>query len=127
MYHWAFLVLVKVLGVLIFPLTNAWGEWRRKRRSESWLPIPGQVRATQLIEGERTWNWFSASIFYGYCVNGENYPGSLEIHCPWKFMGDRYVSRLPSGASITIRYNPQNPEESVLRMDDQYVLNAGAR
>jgi hypothetical protein len=122
MYHLALLVLVKILGSLTFPISNAWGEWQRKHRSESWPPIPGQVRAAQLTGSEQKWGLYSASIFYGYSVNGENYPGSFELHFPWKFLGDRYISRLTPGLAITVRYNPSNPDESVFRMDDQYAL-----
>lgn len=124
MSHLALLVLVKLLGALTFPITNAWGEWRRKRRSESWLPVPGQVRASQLTSNEERWGLYSASVYYGYCVNGENYPGSLELHFPWKFMGDRYISRFAFGAAITVRYDPTHPDESVFLMDDQYALNS---
>jgi len=118
----AVLLLAKVLGALTLPISNAWGEWRRTRRSESWLPIPGKVRATQVLASDKQWGLYSVSTYYGYSVNGENYPGSLELHFAWKFQSDRYISRLASGAAIMVRYNPTNPEESVLRKDDQYQM-----
>ncbi len=68
---------------------------------------------------------FSFGLLWLLC-EWRNYPGSLELHFPWKFMGDRYISRLASGAAITVRYNPSNPDESVFLMDDQYALNSAS-
>jgi hypothetical protein len=111
------LVLV-VFGSIFLPVLNSVKEAQRKRRSESWPLIHGQVRATQVIS-EESLPWYSTSISYAYSVSGENYPGFLEMHMPWKFLANRYIEGLESGLPVMIRYNPSSPEESVFRKDDQ--------
>lgn len=118
----AVLFMVKVLGTFMLPAGNGFKELWRKRRSESWQLVSGKVRGTTVDVKQQL---YSVSVHYGYSVNGENYPGTLEAQFAWKFQSDRYISRLASGPGFMVRYNPSNPEELVYRKDDQPATISG--
>ena len=116
-------IIVKVLGTLGFPIMNWWRERQWRRRSEHWVMATGQLRFAKLENIDRWWSLYRASIGYAYSVNGQNYPGLQEMYFAWKGMGDQYVSVLHTGMTLTVRYDPVNPINSVLLMADQPMLS----
>src|SRR5215471_16042817 len=94
---------VKVFGSITFPVLNAWREKQRQFRSERWVMIYGQIRSAQVIS---QWELYTASVSYAYIVNGQNYPGFLQVRFAWKNLADKYVARFWRGMVVTVRYDP---------------------
>ncbi|HEY6250285.1 MAG TPA: DUF3592 domain-containing protein [Candidatus Angelobacter sp.] len=110
---------VKAFGTLVFPVINTWRERRRRFRSGSWVMIYGQIRNARAIP---QWVVYTVSVNYTYSVNGQNYPGSLELRFAWKNSADALVATFSPGMAVSVRYNPAQPQESVLLMDEQPML-----
>jgi Protein of unknown function (DUF3592) len=110
--------LVHVLILLligVFAFLRQWPEWLRRARSANWPTTPGVVESGSVstMRG-RT----SAKIGYSYGLAGTYYSG---YHTEEFDDGEKawsYVDAL-KGRPVQVSYNPQKPEVSVLRNQQQ--------
>ena|SRR5947209_8438849 len=109
-----------IICTVFFPVMNWWNERRRRGRSEHWVTTPGTIRYIQVEPMH--FDMYTKLIGYAYSVNGQNYPGLIQGYFAWVALAARYVPNLHAGMSVVIRYDPSNPDNSTLRMDDQPML-----
>jgi|GEM_PF-3194259 len=100
-------------------------EWIRSLRAESWRTASGSVETTDVAAVR--WHGRSgfggvelakASLGYSYQVDGIFHSGYyskafIDEQAAWDWAGKW------KGRCVMIRYNPEKPEVSVLRMQDQ--------
>jgi|SRR5579864_1789146 len=110
---------VKVLGAIAFPFLNAWRARRDRSRSRSWVMIYGKIRSARVIS---RWEVYKVSVNYTYSVDGQNYPGFLELRFAWKKSASAVAAMFPSEMAVSVRYNPAQIYESVLLLDEQPML-----
>lgn len=110
---------VKVFGAIVFPVLNAWRESQRKSRSRSWDMVFGKIRNARVTP---QWEVYLVSVNYVYSVNGQNYPGFLELRFAWKKSANAAVAMFPSDLAVMVLYNPAKMEDSVLLLNQQPML-----
>lgn len=83
----------------------------------NWPHTTGNIIASQLTGGEL----FRPRIMYTYQVEGRNYRDSSHLHAPGfggkgqrRDAGMHILASYPSGSSVIVHYNPDNPAESVV-------------
>jgi len=89
--------------------------FRYKRRgSHYWPSAPGTVEygLTSDLDGWRT------NLVYSYSVNGEFHSGTHTLKARSESHADELAATYKS-QRLTVRYSPQNPALSVIRMEDQ--------
>ena len=87
----------------------------RRRRSKSWPQVRGIVEGYELLEA-RDNGWMA--VFYSYSVNGTEHSGEF---CKWLLFSfssrdertAKIIARYPRGMAVSVRFNPENPMESV--------------
>ena len=117
------IILFGALWSLIF----AWVHFRavgKARASESWPVTTGKVVSSQVRIEESsdrdggTTTWYNPIVAYTYTVAGTERRGSrLRFGNPRsssRKKAEAAIAPYPAGATITVRYNPGNPEECVL-------------
>ena len=95
--------------------------YRLCRYSNGWARTHAEVQHSQ-VKVRRTYGRRDvhlsgeALITYRYVVDHERYVGT-QIHFgpTWEWLAIREARRYPDGASISIAYDPENPEDSVIR------------
>ena len=104
-----------VLAVL-FPIVS----WMRVRASRSWPSVSGRVTESTLDVETHVGKTdsYMPRIRYEYTIKGQTYESSpLNF---WGSMGgsrsvaERTTARYPTGAKVTVYYNPEMPSEAVL-------------
>ena len=110
---------VKVFGTIVFPVLNASRESQRKSRSRSWDMVFGKIRSVRVTP---KWEVYLVSVNYVYSVNGQNYPGFLELRFAWKKSANAIVAMFPSDLAVMVLYNPAKMEDSVLLLNQQPML-----
>ena len=111
-------VLVVVLGWLVFhqlhrPMIDA---------ASKWPLATGTVTRSQLrtreARGRSAAVYYYPEIEYRYSVEGQHYRGFRvsfsPVQTPSAEQALELLSRLPPGASVSVRYNPHFPADSVL-------------
>ena len=96
----------------------------KAKASESWPSAMGRVASCRIVEEEstdrdgNTSTWYNPVVDYSYSVGGREYQSQR-----LRFGNYRSASRkkaeamlvpYPAGATPTVRYNPERPEECVL-------------
>ena len=89
-------------------------------------PVTTGVIVSSKVVGERA---FRPDIKYHYAVNGKSYSDTTYLHVPG-FGGrsnrldaaEKIVQSLPPGTSVTVHYNPVNPQQSVLKASPWYSI-----
>ncbi len=89
--------------------------WAKRRRSKLWPQVTGVVEGYELFEA-RDNGWFA--VFYSYSVNGTEHSGEFRKWLLFTFSSQdvqtgKVISKYPRGSSFTVRYNPENPDESI--------------
>ena len=90
-----------------------------KLTERAWPTVTGYVIEAR-IDTNRA---LMPRIQYEYTVGGKTFTGVTDLHIP-AFGGkakrletaDQVVRAYPSGRSVTVHYNPQQPEQSALRV-----------
>jgi hypothetical protein len=88
----------------------------KSRRVENWPSVPGTITTSRHHTGAGTKTRSGVWIEYSYSVNGQEYkcqqiePG-VDLH----FTTTDLLQRYPLGAAVTVYYDPQNPQDAVLR------------
>jgi hypothetical protein len=96
----------------------------KAKAAETWPTAPGRVISSEVVEEESTdreggtSTWYNPVVSYSYSAGGRELTSRR-----LRFGNYRSASRkkaegalapYPVGASPTVRYNPENPEECVL-------------
>lgn len=116
------LILIKILVSLFREILRA----AREIRSSKWN------RTDALVDGSYAPERGSvsyASLSYVYSLNGEEYSGRYETG-GWDFYSaSDFARRFPEGAKIVIRYQSNQPDQSLFCEADQAVSGpfSGAR
>jgi hypothetical protein len=117
-YLGIFIALVGLVGGLLCGL----GHKRARARSqaaERWLTTAGIVTETGTVRGGTSRNaYYRPAIRYTYEVNGRKREGArirfgmISARSPGG--AEAILAPYPVGATIQVRYNPENPDDSVL-------------
>lgn len=128
----AILLLLLGVGVIGFAAFQAWSYLE----SVNWPTAQGEVVWAEVIEqseysNDRRRTNYRPDIRYTYTAGGQSYthdainfgqnicpePGlclTLDVSSSDRAEAQRYVDTYPRGASVTVTYNPDNPQEAVL-------------
>ena len=96
-------------------------------KSRDWPRVPGIVRSSAVQESYKTrksgsgserYKVYEATLIYDYTVDAQSYTGDRISfgHAPSenRHAEQSYVDRLPSGSEVTVFYDPNQPDRSVL-------------
>ena len=97
---------------------------QRVRSAESWPTIPGTVLDTEVREfvsrsSGVTTRTYEPIIHYQYILMGKPYEGKRLSFGSLRMKDDQaeeIVSRYAAGSSVTVHYDPNKPEKSVLEL-----------
>jgi hypothetical protein len=117
-YFGIFIALVGLVGGLLC----YWGHGRAKARSqaaERWLKAAGTViEAGVNRHGTSHHPYYVPAIAYDYVVNGRARRGSRIrfglLSFRTRSAAEKVLAPYPAGAAIQVRYDPDNPDDSVL-------------
>lgn len=94
----------------------------RLRGSGAWSVAKATVRSVIKDVGYPT-----VDVMYTYKADGETYANSEEGAFMFRDSAEEYQKRIVVGSEITIRINPEDSGQSVMRDDDQIQTSANAR
>jgi hypothetical protein len=108
--------------VSLLAATTAIKDWRRYRESESWLPATAQIVSGNISaqRGSKTTSYV-INIRYAYTVFGQSYEGgqfsfgSEGTGYDTRKRAEKVVAQYPTGSQVTIYYDPNNPQQAVLK------------
>ena len=93
-------------------------KWR-SAKGRDWPSCQGHIESSKAYSHEQG---VTVRIGYSYSVNGEYYAGYFEEAFYSDAPADRLTAALKEGQEVTIRYNPNRPEKSLLLEEDQPYL-----
>lgn len=99
--------------------------------SSSWPVVTGVIQSAQLQVNQpirkQDFSTKIAAVQYTYSVGGQTYTSDRVSFGDYGSSGagraDKLLRRYPSGASASVHYNPQRPEESVLETGSTWFMN----
>ena len=87
--------------------------WWKRRRAAEWPMTQGTVEQHVMSDGLDEYPIHRGVIWYSYQVNGEFYSGSY--HLPEsETNAQKLFARFPQGLKVPVRYDPREPETSLL-------------
>ncbi len=115
------------LGFLV--LRNAIGNRRRAAAAAQWPTCDGRVISADVDKrvsksAEQEFNYFVPRIRYEYTANGIRRQGEIirigldDIGYPEEQKAREHIALYPVGKTIPVRYDPQNPDDSVLEVGE---------
>jgi uncharacterized protein YkuJ len=93
--------------------------WLRKRSARYWPMTYGRVEQASYFENNGVW---LTDIAYSYKVANEFYSGQFQIRDRSEHKASANVDRWKD-QNIAVRYSPQEPHISVVRIEDQASLH----
>jgi len=86
-------------------------QWARRRRSNLWPQVVGNVEGYELLEAREN-GWLA--VFYSYSVNGTENPGEFRKWLLFSFSSrdaqtDKVIAKYPRSTTVSVRFNPENP------------------
>jgi hypothetical protein len=116
-----------ILVISILFVATAAAFWVSKRvklrHARAWPTEAGRVESTSVTlqsgGGQPGAAAYYAEVRYSYAVQGQAFSGALRHRFMLKGRADKWVGGYTNGIPLTIRYNPSNPEDSVLFEDEQ--------
>lgn len=125
--------MITLFGIFFGLALGALAAWsirrsqQSRRASRDWLTTDGQivesrVEQKNLGSGDRPGILFAPRIAYEYSVNGHTHQSERVAFSAvvWSLApqaAQTKCARYPSGAQVTVYYNPERPEEAVLERD----------
>jgi uncharacterized membrane protein YuzA (DUF378 family) len=124
------------VGFALLASLIIWAIQRHAARQRTWPKAPAviehsDVRAFEELEGNSgSGRWrtvYRADIIYRYDVGGVRYTGDMvsggmRVSSNIESVARKAAAKYPAGMRLDIRYNPDNPAESVLKPMGQWVL-----
>jgi len=125
--------MITLFGIFFGLALGALAAWsirrsrQSRRASRDWLTTDGRivesrVEQKNLGSGDRPGILFAPRVTYEYSVNDHTYrseriafSGGVSSLAPQA--AQVKIARYPSGAQVTVYYNPKRPEEAVLERD----------
>ena len=114
------------LGIGFFILRKAIGNRRMAEAAAQWPTTDGTVISTDVVKrvskSENAFDYFVPQIRYEYETNGIRRQGDViriglgDMGYPEEKEAREHVARYPVGATIPVRYDPQDPEHAVLEI-----------
>lgn len=96
----------------------------KAKAAETWPTATGRVISSEVVEEESTDReggtsiWYNPVVTYAYSAGGRELTGRRlrfgNYRSASREKAEAALASYPAGASPTVRYNPQNPEEGVL-------------
>lgn len=107
-------LLFLLVGSIVVPPLRLLTERRLRHRSEMWQMTDGRTERTLLrnISGLSIIN-----IEYSYSA-GAKHEGLRLVRYVRPKAAQETAARFPAGSSVTVRYNPSRPEDSVLLLGE---------
>jgi hypothetical protein len=119
------------LGVALFGLLWVLGfgyaHYRaasKARASETWPTASGKVLSCEVVveestdRQEGTTTWYNPVVRYAYSVAGRDLQGSRlrfgNVRSASRKKAEAALASYPAGGTISVRYNPEKPDECVL-------------
>lgn len=117
---------ITAISVLVLAFFTAL--WLMKRakmhRARNWPPRVGKVESTDVVlKSDGGQPAYYAELKYSYNVLGQTHFGSLRRRFILKGRADKWIAGFAGGDSLTVRYNPQKPKDSVLLESDHAASN----
>ena len=113
------------LAISVVVLAIVAGGWllrrAKLRRARSWPTTAGRVESSVMRLQSRGNNqsiWV-AEVQYSYTVDGGSSSGSLRRTFLLNKSAEKWIANYPNGRPVTIRYNPNKTNDSVLDERDQ--------
>jgi len=110
-----------LMSLSMFYLIFSWaGDITKSHEAENWSKARGIVTQSEPVKycGRGQSQLFFPAIKYSYLVDGHSYDGyqiALGVRdCEAKNVIENLLAPYPLGKSVTVWFNPQHPEESVL-------------
>ena len=117
-----------ILFVVTWAIWNMMRDSRQEKtalRSTDWSEVQGKVQSSKIV-------WGHYEVTYEYVVNGKSHSGSYEINLS-PAVPDRFargarkmleeakqdVADFPVGSIVIIKFNPQDPQQSILLCRDK--------
>jgi len=129
--HWGIIMETVALGLIVLGLVWAGGfgyahhrAASKAKASETWPVVPGKVLSTEVRVEESNDNdggsttWYNPIVEYAYSVAGAEHQGRrLRFGNPRsasRKKADAAIAPYSAGATVPVRYNPEDPKECVL-------------
>jgi Protein of unknown function (DUF3592) len=110
---------VFVAAVVVFWLLKR----AKLRRAHGWPTEIGHVDSTSVVlssgGGQPGSAAYYAQVKYCYTVQGHTYSGALSHRFMLKGRADKWISQYANSSPLTVRYNPNKAQDSVLLDSDQ--------
>lgn len=112
---------VLIFGVSLTPLF--YFQLQKSLEIAQWPTVQGTIVESKVV-GDRA---FRPDVDYVYTVDGNEYSGTSYLNLPG-FGGrtsrfdaaEKLVNQYPKGSSVTVYYNPENPQQSTLLPKPSY-------
>jgi hypothetical protein len=121
----AFKLFLLILGnvFVIGSLILIWGVYRTRKRikdSQSWPETTGAVTSAEIqTQHHRSGDDHSLDIAYSYSVQGADFTGKFILDDqPTTEDAETLMAQFQVGSTLTVRYNPENPQEHVTKQDE---------
>src|SRR5436305_1954052 len=101
-----------VIGFLIRTIVR----FVRKRSSETWPVETGTISSVMCPAA--VYGGPVAELTYTYIHKGEYYSGLHRKAFMLRNSAENYISRIPIGSQIPVRFKPSQPETSVVAVDE---------
>jgi len=112
----ALVVLLAALGYRAWQRSRVTTE-ERERRRRAWLVATGKISDAMLVEIREN------LVFYSYAVRGVEYTASQDI----SRLVDKAAVDFSGISSLSVRYDPRNPANSIVVAEDWSGLRGAAR
>ena len=113
-----YFVLSLVFAPLFASVQNAVTEKLFSMRTNGWQPVQATVYQVTVYEDRPYWR---AELSYSYSWQGEFYSGYRRQIFGREKAADVFSKTFPSGAPVTARIYPDQPEGAFLLFKDQFV------
>jgi hypothetical protein len=90
-------------------------QWLTRRKSYQWAQALGTVEGYEFLSASKN-GWLV--VYYSYAFGGQSFSGEWRTWLLFSFSSieketEKIIARLPVGARIEIRVNPDNPSKSI--------------
>jgi hypothetical protein len=109
-----------ILTRILPPILILFGIWMlyyggrnvlRANKSKTWPMVQGVVQNSS-VESRR--NLHTAKVLYDYTVSEKSFTGMFSSYSSTRSPAQGIVNRYPKGKTVSVYYNPQNPQVCVL-------------